>query len=298
MGIIKTLDEYVNQICLLMHNIEDERITDDRNILLFRGHSNTSYRLEPSIARIVSPAKSLLQCERELISTAKRKFPQLFERDQEPLELLANLQHYGIPTRLLDVTENAFVALYFACASPKSMDADGKVYIFQSSYDSREHHLYNGIAESYKLITRNGEPLDEFIKRLVTRPYYCIDDTPINPLDEKDVMGAHFQAIQYETPHFVYPKRMTERQVVQDGRYLLFSNALNKNREIEERINYISDDSDFIVLSLTIDRNSKERMLSELKAFGISKEKLFHDSPDTVLEEVKHTYMASLQPRR
>jgi hypothetical protein len=43
-------------------------------------------------------------------------------------EALAFAQHYGFPTRLLDFTENALAALYFACAS--DFDVDGAVFVY------------------------------------------------------------------------------------------------------------------------------------------------------------------------
>jgi hypothetical protein len=40
----------------------------------------------------------------------------------DDLEVLADLQHYGLPTRLIDVTSNPMTALWFACQKPPQPD--------------------------------------------------------------------------------------------------------------------------------------------------------------------------------
>ncbi|MEK7674559.1 MAG: FRG domain-containing protein [Verrucomicrobiota bacterium] len=64
---------------------------------------------------------------RELASGYSNTLP------QNDFECLAYAQHYGLPTRLLDWTENSLVALYFACEG--SFDCDGAVYAsFQETF--------------------------------------------------------------------------------------------------------------------------------------------------------------------
>lgn len=89
----------------------------------FRGTSSAdAYPLSPSLYRRKSDGSDDFYARHEasLIETFRHRSPPFMttplppEDDQGNLHTLFIMQHYGIPTRLLDWSENPFVALYFA----------------------------------------------------------------------------------------------------------------------------------------------------------------------------------------
>lgn len=96
-----------------------------KNSLWYRGVGDATYKLVPALYRHekTKGAKELAKLEWEIMTRFKqRSLPYLSRPLVDEWETLFFMQHYGVPTRLLDWTENPFIALYFALMSAKSAD--------------------------------------------------------------------------------------------------------------------------------------------------------------------------------
>ena len=108
---------------------------------LFRGVSKDCYKVEASAYRRLKTNKTparLLKVNQELIEKAKsRGHDQKNGQELSDLELLAELQHYGAATCLIDFSRNALVALWFACQQSSRGEANGKVFAVRSDDPAR-----------------------------------------------------------------------------------------------------------------------------------------------------------------
>lgn len=91
----------------------------------FRGHADKDFELIPSIYR----NNGFIKNEDKIIQETLVHRPDYFASNDTLFEKLVKLQHYGYPTRLLDLTSNPLVALYFAVESESHKDKDGEVII-------------------------------------------------------------------------------------------------------------------------------------------------------------------------
>ncbi|MFI8634279.1 FRG domain-containing protein [Microbacterium sp. NPDC077663] len=95
-----------------------------RQSFAWRGMSSADYRLTSSLQRELGDETTeakMRSAEVELLSAARDWGLGIGPGGYvDDLQLLADLQHYGIATRLLDFTSNPMTALWFACQSPKA----------------------------------------------------------------------------------------------------------------------------------------------------------------------------------
>ncbi len=98
----------------------------DNRMLWWRGHSRKSWKLRPSIYH-----KGLAKNESNM-SVQFRNQARVRHRDVPDLNdgpsWVFLMQHYGLPTRLLDWTDSPLIALYFAVKDSTADDEDGVVW--------------------------------------------------------------------------------------------------------------------------------------------------------------------------
>ncbi|MCF7911832.1 MAG: FRG domain-containing protein [Candidatus Cloacimonetes bacterium] len=98
-----------------------------KDSVFYRGQSDSDWPIKTSISR--NP--NLLLNEHNLFYEILSLKPNDFNKDASDYEKLITMQHFGLPTRLLDLTRNPLISLYFACNY--HFNKDGALFIIKEN---------------------------------------------------------------------------------------------------------------------------------------------------------------------
>ncbi|WP_025683050.1 FRG domain-containing protein [Paenibacillus maysiensis] len=121
---------------------------------VFRGQKDIAWNLQASIFRNNYNDHKEYEIYREI---RKNRFEDLTRSTF--LDNLIHMQHYGIPTRLLDWSRNPLISLFFACSDEKN---DGKVFAYRPKliyqfYDKQYEILSNYLKEDFNRTQLNTD---------------------------------------------------------------------------------------------------------------------------------------------
>lgn len=269
---MESLEQYVKEVMEFPDNYS----------LLFRGHTNINYEIKPSLFRSQNFYKNEYMMYQELVL----RCPDDFLKCDSHLDFLVEMQHYGLPTRLLDFSFNPLVALYFAC---EVKDNTGEVIVYAVKNDNI---LY---AKDKSVTVRSCLPMMQYERQ-------CDMCNAMNDkfIREKE-FGEYWNELRMELPQiessldsnllrwpvFVKPTRNNRRIAHQEGAFLLwgldpivYSHSKDINADFmgdQEKYRFSEDDKRKIYY---IPSSKKEIILKSLNRLGINTAYIYPEIDD------------------
>lgn len=246
-GIKTNAKPIINAQELLQH-VEYIQSRWDTNNLWFRGLSRGSYNLMPSIYR-----KNIWMYDPE---NAKEIYTEFLRRATPFIKTQSGytnwskwewyhlMQHYGVPTRLLDWTEGALIALFFALRRIDHVDVPC-VWVLEPKWLN-------------KVSTR---------KEIL----YYSDPSYQEKIDKKVMKYLDDEAKLPDYPVAVLPALIDHRIVAQKAVYTIHGKKKNGYLELSKRYRNAQ------ILKLQIDSKAANNIRDQLGAAGVTETTLFPD---------------------
>ena len=295
---ITSLDQLTKKIMFLLEDKNEKHFNDinKKEYIFFRGHAQSNYLLKPSISR-----NNYLNYENKMYEELLVKNSSDFDSCKSNLDVLKKMQHYGLPTRLIDISRNLMVGLYMAIendSSSQNENYDGEIIVFyDETIKTSRSDSVSIIASLPRLkiednVKISNHALTVTIEEIIkNKTLYTLKDIEkysnrVILKSDKDFVDRLYQQIKYEKPGFqnkilskemlysyiVIPTQDNQRIIRQDGAFIICS--LNR---------YINDDLNRLRLLNTenkklifiIDKSKKSYFREQLSIFGYTHAHLF-----------------------
>lgn len=268
------------QFCNTMLGIENKK-----RAFYYRGHSDSAFLLQPSVMR----KDSWLSHERDMYNEIRIECPQEFSQCKSHLDFLVHMQHYGLPTRLLDVTRNPLVALYFACET--NPGKSGEIIVFEVDHEELKYPGSDTVSILASL------PL--FTSAEKDAVYRWASDRKLSQEDFNKKAVRLLHEIKLEKPafrdelrkedltdvFFVLSEKKNPRIMKQDGAFIICGLFDRKKNPINRyRLRRGSKIQIFIIKS-----RAKKGIMKQLNKLSINKAGLFPEIED-VAEYIKNKF--------
>lgn len=236
------------------------------HILYYRGQSDISWSLVPGICR--DEYNNIIH-EHNILKKAEHKLWKELSQQSTYLEKLIYLQHFGMKTRLLDLTSNPLIALYFAC---------------QESGNKSDGVVYCGF--------RNDEQNDTIAEFTAKYVFEC-DGQNIKDDISRYAADKEIPLYMFYSPLYIYPPNNNPRIERQSGAFIMYPLLNIESVEDESLKNNTLRVSSFFSKSAVISYNKKNQILKELHQLGIDTGTIFAGVTDkirTIMDEESWEY--------
>lgn len=284
-GKINSVSRFIEKLKELNSKYENDLEVHE---LFFRGHANIDWSLSPSIYR-----DSLVENEHNFYREIISETPENFYNLNSTFQKLVKMQHYGIPTRLMDITSNPLVGLYFSCL-PKMNDykkeAEGEVVLFRVP----KHEVKFSDSDTVSILSNISKMNNNFSFEIADSSNlenFCRQKNISLLLheirQEKNGFLPLINPKDFKKTVFVKPPLENQRLIRQEGAFLVFGINKEKRKPASVPQDYVLKDN----LRFVIEAESKKNILEELRLLGIHEAKLFPEI-DRISKHILSKYSA------
>lgn len=253
-------------------------------MFIFRGEPSTETNIHSRLDRLIHPnsynIQNRLRQEKEMLLSFKKDFPSSEKPPQQEIDWLLLMHHYGSATRMLEFTENLYIAMFFGLYNTKS---DAKIFAFNKNliYSNALDKTTPQEASNFSISVNKLNEINRDTCNNILASQQVSTMTNILSISAKHLSPTK----AYQQSIFIFPSqiKMPLKEYV-TGSEPNIKNEFNLNSELVQNI------SNFHLVELTIKHDNMQKFFNSLNQMNINPATIFQGIEGLALNQNKIKY--------